>query len=189
MTSMPRRRDGAMPPQQRCQLLPALEPPTENDVLELDCVEDDDITFNFLISQEHDDDDIFVTLARAAQPVASAVSPANDESCAPSPPSSTLDMLDVCKCAAAGLDIPWPAAIARTTRSRYEGEDTPLGQERGEPTSPCLPRAVRTSDGARCCCPPPSQAVSDVLQEPTPALNVRPLPISADREDLQGHSD
>lgn len=134
-------------------------------------------------------------------------------------------MLDVCKCAAARLDITWPAAIAGTTRSRYEGEDTPLGQERGEPTSPCLPRAAgrdgafmeglplqrqepdsrgliprlrgdrepwfapQTSDGARCCCPPPFQAVSDVFQEPTPALNVRPPTISADREDLQGHSD
>lgn len=30
----------------------------------------------------------------------------------------TLVMLDVCKCAAAWLDVPWPAAVAETSKSR-----------------------------------------------------------------------
>lgn len=39
-------------------------------------------------------------------------------------------MLDVCKHAAAWLDVPWPTAIAETTKSCYEGKTFPLARMR-----------------------------------------------------------
>lgn len=39
-------------------------------------------------------------------------------------------MLDVCKHAAAWLDVPWPTTIAETTKSRYEGKTFPLARKR-----------------------------------------------------------
>lgn len=48
------------------QLDLAMEPLTEDNVLDLDCVKDEDIASDFLISEEDDEVDIFVTPARAA---------------------------------------------------------------------------------------------------------------------------
>lgn len=79
----------------------------ENDILVLNCADNNDIISNLLISEE-DEDDVFATLARAAMPPAPATSSAGDESDTPvnSPPSPVL--LDVCKRAVAWLDVPWP---------------------------------------------------------------------------------
>ena len=38
------------------------------DVLDLDGAEDNDIASNFLIKEENDQDDVFITSARVAQP-------------------------------------------------------------------------------------------------------------------------
>lgn len=62
----------------------------------------------------------------------------------PASPSSSSDMLNVCKHAAAWLDIPWPAIVAKTTRSR-EGKKLPLARSPANQT--CLPRVAGT-DGA-----------------------------------------
>lgn len=37
-------------------------------------------------------------------------------------------MLDMSKCAAAQLDIPWHVAVAEAPRSRYEGKKLPLAK-------------------------------------------------------------
>lgn len=60
----------------------------------------------------------------------------------PLPPSSALNMLDVCKCAAAQLDIPWPAAVAKTTRSRYEGKRLPLARSAAKQPLPVFPELL-----------------------------------------------
>lgn len=82
------------------QLDLALDPPTGDEVLELDCMEDNDVASNLLVSQA----------------VAPAALSADVGSGTPAPPPPTLDMLGVCKCAAARLDVLWPAAVAETTR-------------------------------------------------------------------------
>lgn len=89
-----------------CQLNLALDPPIEEDVLELDFLEDKDVASNLLISEEDDENDIFVTPARTANPMAFTASPTDDENGTPAPPSSVLDMLDMRKHAADRLDSP-----------------------------------------------------------------------------------
>ncbi|KAG8004508.1 hypothetical protein GBF38_008765 [Nibea albiflora] len=125
------------------QLDLATGPPQEEDVLLLDYGDDEDGAPELLISEDEDEDDIFMTPARAAQPTASAASRDGDEGSTPASPLPGSDMLDVCKRAAARLAIPWPAVVAETTRSRYEGKKLPLGQECDEATSPRLPGAAR----------------------------------------------
>lgn len=71
-----------------------------------------------LISEDEEEDGIFMTLARAAQPAASFASWDEGESSKPASPLPRADMLDVCKYAAARLAIPWPAVITKSTRSR-----------------------------------------------------------------------
>lgn len=43
----------------------------------------------------------------------------------PVAPPFTLDMLDVCKYAAASLDVPWPSSVTETTQPRYSGMAVP----------------------------------------------------------------
>lgn len=52
------------------QLALAVDPLPEEDVLELNCREDEDDALDLLISQDEEEDNIFVALARAAQPAA-----------------------------------------------------------------------------------------------------------------------
>lgn len=55
--------------------------------------------------------------------------PLDDEGRSPLASSlSSSDMLDVCKHTAVRLDVPWPAAVAETTRSRYEEKRLPLAR-------------------------------------------------------------
>lgn len=182
----------------------ALDLPTEEDVLQLDYT-DADITSNLLISEEDEEDDIFTVPRRAAQATALAASQTNDGSGTPAPPSSTLDMLEVCKRVTARLDIPWPAAVAETTRSRYEGKAFALARRSAKQPLPAFPelleemarslkdcpyscknpipgvssldcKAMKTwsaphsSNGAVRRCPPPPQAVDDVLLKFDPAF-------------------
>ncbi|KAG8010935.1 E3 ubiquitin/ISG15 ligase TRIM25 [Nibea albiflora] len=122
------------------QLDLATGPPQEEDVLLLDYGDDEDGASELLISEDEDEDDIFMTLARAAQHMASVASRDGDEGSTPASPLPGSDMLDVCKRAAARLAIPWPAVVAETTRSRYEGKKLPLAKSA---TSPRLPGAAR----------------------------------------------
>lgn len=62
------------------QLDLATDPLPEEDVLELDCGEDKDDASDLLISVDEEKDDIFVTVARAAQPAAPVTSRSGDES-------------------------------------------------------------------------------------------------------------
>ena len=117
-------------------------PPPEEDVLELDCGVDDDVISDLLISEGEDEDDIFVTPVRAAKPVASAASRDGDECSTPASPLPSSDMLDVCKHAAARLDIPWPATVPETTRSRYEGKKLPLAKRAARQLLPVFPELL-----------------------------------------------
>ena len=51
-------------------------------------------------------------------------------------------MLDVCKRAAARLAIPWPALVAETTRSRYEGKKLPLAKSAMKRLLPVFPELL-----------------------------------------------
>ena len=51
-------------------------------------------------------------------------------------------MLDVCKRAAAWLAIPWPAVVAETTRSRYEGKKLPLARSATKQLLPVFPELL-----------------------------------------------
>ena len=51
-------------------------------------------------------------------------------------------MLDVCKRAAAWLAIPWPAVVAETTRSRYEGKKLPLAKSATKQLLPVFPELL-----------------------------------------------
>lgn len=69
----------------------------------------------------------FLQLAqsRAKQYGTSVASQDEDATSTPSYSSSTSNMLDVCKHAAAQLDVLWPVAVAETTRSQYKGKRLP----------------------------------------------------------------
>lgn len=124
------------------QLELAAVPPLEEDVLDLDYGEDDDGALDLLISEDEEEDDIFITPARAAKPAASVDSRDGDESSTPASPSPSSDMLDVCKRAAARLGIPWPAVVAETTRSRYEGKKLPLAKSATKQLLPVFPELL-----------------------------------------------
>lgn len=76
---------------------------------------------SLFVSEDEEEDIIFVTLAWAAHLVTSITSRDEDESSTPAPPSPSSDMLDVCKRATSWLAVPWPAAVTETTRSRTRG--------------------------------------------------------------------
>ena len=124
------------------QLGLAAVPPQEEDVLELDYGDDEDGTSELLISEDEEEDDIFITPARAAQPAASVASWDGGEGSTPASPLPSSDMYDVCKRAAARLAIPWPAVVAETTRSRYEGKKLPLAKSATKQILPVFPELL-----------------------------------------------
>lgn len=76
-----------------------------NLALDLNYGEDDNVTSNLLISEEEEEDDIFILPARAAQPMTPLFRWLM-MGVAWQPPPSSSDMFDMCKGAAARLDIP-----------------------------------------------------------------------------------
>ena len=124
------------------QLELAADPPQEEDVLVLDYGDDEECASDLLISEDEDEDDIFMTPARAAQPAASVASRDGDEGSTPASPLPSSDMLDVCKRAAARLAIPWPAVVAETTRSRYKGKKLPLARSATKQLLPIFPELL-----------------------------------------------
>ncbi|KAK5921115.1 hypothetical protein CgunFtcFv8_024848 [Champsocephalus gunnari] len=90
------------------------------DVLELDYMEDEEYTSEFLLSDsDEQEDDIFMSTAQAAKPGAMAALPGDST---PASPCLSMDLQAVCQRAAARLDIPWPKVAKETSRSRYEGK-------------------------------------------------------------------
>ena len=124
------------------QLELAADPPQEEDVLVLDYGDDEECASYLLISEDEDEDDIFMAPARAAQPVASVASRDGDEGSTPASPLPSSDMLDVCKRAAVRLAIPWPAVVAETTRSRYERKKLPLARSATKQLLPVVPELL-----------------------------------------------
>ncbi|CAJ1057833.1 uncharacterized protein LOC115407110 [Xyrichtys novacula] len=124
------------------QLELAVTPQQEEDVLELDCGEDEDGASELLISEDEEEDDIFITPALAAQPAAFAASRDEDMRSIPASPLPSLDMFDVCKRAAAQRAIPWPAIVAKTTRSCYEGKKFPLAKSSAKQLLPVFPELL-----------------------------------------------
>uniref|UniRef100_A0A0F8BIB1 Uncharacterized protein n=1 Tax=Larimichthys crocea TaxID=215358 RepID=A0A0F8BIB1_LARCR len=124
------------------QLDLAADPPHEEDVLVLDYGEDEVDASGLLISEDEDEDDIFMTPARATQPAASVASRDGDEGSTPASPLPSSEMLDMCKRAAARLAIPWPAVVAEPTRSRYEGKKLPLAKSATKQLLPIFPELL-----------------------------------------------
>ncbi|KAK5927054.1 hypothetical protein CgunFtcFv8_022579 [Champsocephalus gunnari] len=90
------------------------------DVLELDYMEDEEYTSEFLLSDsDEQEDDIFMSSTQAAKPGAMAAPPGDST---PASPCLSMDLQAVCQRAAAKLDIPWPEVAKETSRSRYEGK-------------------------------------------------------------------
>ena len=86
-----------------------------------------------LISDDEEEDDFLIApSSRAAKPTAV-------EGTVPSPTSLDLDMQEVCKCAAAKLNIPWPAVQTETTKSRYDGKRLPKMKKMGKQLLPVFP--------------------------------------------------
>ena len=83
-----------------------------------------------------------MTPARAAQPAASVTSRDGDEGSTPASPLPSSDMLDVGKRTAARLAIPWPAVVAETTRSGYEGKKLPLARSATKQLLPVFPELL-----------------------------------------------
>ena len=114
----------------------------KKDVLVLDYGDDEECASELLISEDEDEDDIFMTLARAAQPAASVASRDGDEGNTPASHLPSSDMLDLGKRAAARLAIPWPAVVAETTMSHYEGKKLPLARSVMKQLLPVFPELL-----------------------------------------------
>ncbi len=101
-----------------CVPLPSVFSTDEEDVLDFK----EERQSDFLLSEEEEDfeDSPFLPPAHMAQPLAAAGS-MEDADGAPSPLLS-VDLQDVCKCAAEKLNIPWPTV---TAKSRYEVKRLP----------------------------------------------------------------
>ncbi|KAK5912692.1 hypothetical protein CesoFtcFv8_002538 [Champsocephalus esox] len=110
------------------------------DVLELDYMEDEEYTSEFLLSDsDEQEDDVFVSPAQAAKPGAMAALPGDST---PASPCLSMDLQAVCQRATARLDIPWPEVAKETSRSRYEGIFFSPNNEDKEATPPGLPGDV-----------------------------------------------
>lgn len=93
----------------------------------------------------------FLQLAqsRAKQYGTSVASQDEDATSTPSYSSSTSNMLDVCKHAAAQLDVLWPVAVAETTRSQYKRKRLPQVNSATKQPLPLFPERPYSSRGAR----------------------------------------
>lgn len=105
----------------------------------MDYGEDEDGALDLLISEDEEEDDIFITPARVGlwpllllrmeARVANQLLPVSD-------------MLDVCKHTAAQLAIPWLAVVAETTSSCYEGKKLPLAKSTTKQLLPVFPELL-----------------------------------------------
>uniref|UniRef100_A0A1A8IW28 Uncharacterized protein n=1 Tax=Nothobranchius kuhntae TaxID=321403 RepID=A0A1A8IW28_NOTKU len=107
------------------------------DVLELDYGDDED-TSELLISEEDEDDDVFLPIAQASMP--SFPSSPRDGAVSP---AAHLDMQSVCRRAATRLNIPWPTVVTEAVRSRYEGKKLPQATRAAKPLLPAFPELLQ----------------------------------------------
>jgi len=68
-------------------------------------------------------------------------------------PSLHVDLLDMCKRAAEKLEVPWPVAVAETTRSRYEGKRFPLARSAVKQLLPVFPELLAALSKSWSNCP------------------------------------
>uniref|UniRef100_A0A1A8PZ04 ribonuclease H n=1 Tax=Nothobranchius rachovii TaxID=451742 RepID=A0A1A8PZ04_9TELE len=107
------------------------------DVLELDYGDDED-TSELLISEEDEEDDVFLPIAQASMP--SFPSSPRDGAASP---AAHLDMQSVCRRAATRLNIPWPTVVTEAVRSRYEGKKLPQATRAAKPLLPAFPELLQ----------------------------------------------
>nr|XP_054591497.1 uncharacterized protein LOC129155783 [Nothobranchius furzeri] len=119
------------------QLEPAGPSHPVEDVLELDYGDDED-TSELLISEEDEDDDVFLPIAQASMP--SFPSSPRDGAASP---AAHLDMQSVCRRAATRLNIPWPTVVTEAVRSRYEGKKLPQATRAAKPLLPAFPELLQ----------------------------------------------
>lgn len=95
------------------------------EVLELDYKDDDEDTSGILLSDDGEgEDEIFVLSYQAAKPD-TATALWDERGSTPASLAPSMDMQNVCKRAASGLNIPWYDVVMETTRLRYEGKKLP----------------------------------------------------------------
>lgn len=99
--------------------LDLITPLPDADFLDVDQSDNDSVFLDFFRNEEGDERKICVTLARDEQPVAQGAL-LKEERGTPAFSFSRPVLLDVCKRAAAGLAVCWPAAVAKTARSHYK---------------------------------------------------------------------
>ncbi|KAK5936105.1 hypothetical protein CgunFtcFv8_027607 [Champsocephalus gunnari] len=113
------------------QLDLTMVPPAE-DVLELDYMEDEEDTSEFLLS-DSDGDDIFVSAAQAAMSAPPGES-------TPASPVLSMDLQAVCQRTASRLDIPWSEVAKETLR--YEGNNLPQAERTKRQLLPVFPEML-----------------------------------------------
>ena len=119
----------------------AAPPPLPEDVLELDYEEEDEAVTELLVSEEESEDDAFLSSAQFATP--GAVPALGDpEKGSPASPSISMDMQSMCKRAASRLNIPWPATVTETAKSRYEGKKLPQATRAARQLLPVFPELL-----------------------------------------------
>lgn len=133
--------------------------PPEVNILNLNYRDDTDIGADPLISKDDREHNMFVTLAGAAKPMAPAASMDEEGRITTASSLSGVDMLNMCKRAAAQLDVPWPAAVAQTTKSHYEGKRLLLARSLAKQPLPVFPELLE--EMAHSWGGPPIQQMSD----------------------------
>ncbi|XP_070409951.1 uncharacterized protein [Nothobranchius furzeri] len=175
------------------QLEPAGPSHPVEDVLELDYGDDED-TSELLISEEDEDDGVFLPIAQASMP--SFPSSPRDGAASP---AAHLDMQSVCRRAATRLNIPWPTVVTEAVRSRYEGKKLPQATRPFQLQVSC-PRSLlaglrgdgegwhasHAADGTAGCSTPAPTALGNFLQASRSPCEGGPLPVGAEREGVQG---
>lgn len=110
-----------------CDLQLDLIEAQEVEVMDVEFEADEALPSDLLTSEE-DERDAFILPVEAKQPPTNAVSTAGKESRLVSTAPSTSGPLDMCKRAAARLEIPWPLAVAVAPRVRYKGNTLSLAR-------------------------------------------------------------
>ncbi|TKS65176.1 hypothetical protein D9C73_028524 [Collichthys lucidus] len=124
----------------QCEQLRA-PPFSEEDVLEIGLTEDDDDA-SFLISEDEGEDDTSVAPALAVKPKLPESTNREEGGVSSPAPSLHVDLLSTCKRAAEKLEVPWPAAVAEPTGSRYEGKRLALARSAVKQLLPVFPELL-----------------------------------------------
>ncbi|TKS65234.1 hypothetical protein D9C73_027835 [Collichthys lucidus] len=93
-------------------------------------------------SEDEEEDDTSVAPALAVKPKLPESTNREEGGVSSPAPSLHVDLLSTCKRAAEKLEVPWPAAVAEPTGSRYEGKRLPLARSAVKQLLPVFPELL-----------------------------------------------